>query len=308
YIIYGHYKTGQNKLPKEIDIEFIKKNFLTYKKKGQEVKAYLELGLDDGELGKFLSQLEINVNAQEFTEQNDAIIAKLKSIFLCSEIEAEYYYNNALRLVKSLSIESEIINRSISRKEFIQKINQPHELFNIWYLKLRGKTKFFNLIKRKYFSNLNISPFARFILVECCDSDDAIELKGLLIKISMKLSKILKREHTPYCPYIYLHNIDEEKLLIIKKMLQSDDFTFIDGHDYKGAEFNLNSICKEPNHYNGIRVKFVNELTDVSKIIERLSNTREIYQFYIDRPFYQNNKHTHVKVPVESAIDVKYII
>ncbi|MGA3952221.1 hypothetical protein ACI2TT_16405 [Ralstonia nicotianae] len=65
YSIKGHYASGQEKLDGGIDVDFLKKNFLTYSegKGAAKVTRYhhSELGLSDADLGEFLKSLTIDV-------------------------------------------------------------------------------------------------------------------------------------------------------------------------------------------------------------------------------------------------------
>ena len=50
YHLYGHYKSGQNKLTLPIDLIFLKDKLLTFRSGGIQKKHHIELGVDDSEL------------------------------------------------------------------------------------------------------------------------------------------------------------------------------------------------------------------------------------------------------------------
>lgn len=314
YNIYGHYLSGQEKLPDKIDISFLKEKFLKYTRKNkvtgeiETCEEHIQLSLTDNDLEQFLERLYINVNAPNFEEQNKIIIEKIKNVFSCDSIDAEFFYNNALSLIRQLSVESDLKKRKISRRVFLEKINGKEELFNTWYLTLREKNDFLKLMKSKYFSAFNISPYSRFILIDCEDIVDEVQLKQLLIYVSDKLSKITCREPKPFCPYVYVHGVSEHKLKVVKQLLMDDNHIFIDGHNFKDADFNLSSILKSPNCHNQIKLKIINDIRNIDLILENLSNTRKIFQFYIDLPFYECSLHEHHRIPITSANDIKQII
>lgn len=309
YKIYGYYKSGQDKLPKVIDVEFAKNKFLTYTKNKIKHEHHVDLELDETELEDFLKHLHIDNNAYSFIDQESTIINTLKDIFNCDEFEAEYYfYNNALRVVKELSIKQDILERTISKKEFITRINKKESLYNLWFLKKKGNKAYCNEMKKQFFSPLNVSPFERFFLIECDSIISDIELKTLLYKISNNWSKVSARETTPFCPYVYIKNTSENRLLNIKKALQLDSFYFLDGYDFKDAFFNAKSICRKANYHNDIKLKIVNEIDQIDEILSLISITREIYQFYILEPYYINDNHKHIKIRISDTKSITTII
>ncbi|WP_219856436.1 hypothetical protein [Pseudomonas capeferrum] len=96
YSIKGHYASGQEKLDGGIDVEFLKKHFLTYTKEKVTYCHHIELGLSDAELEEFLKRLGIDVRAKEFDEQFREVVETLQAVFGGSPFSAEYFfYNNA---------------------------------------------------------------------------------------------------------------------------------------------------------------------------------------------------------------------
>lgn len=309
YKIYGYYKSGQEKLPKKLEVEFVKKHFLTYTKKGVEYKEYEILNLDDKDIESFIEHLEIDVNAISFEEQEKKINEKLIEIFKCNFYEADtIYYNNALRIIKNMATSKNAKDRKISKKQFLQEINTKEVLFNQWYLNYKNLNKYCKNIKKEYFTYANISPYERFFLIECNEGISTIEIKDIVLKISEKWCNIKMRQPTPFCPYIFFYGLSDDKILSVKVMLQEDDFYFIDGYDFKNASFNLKSIIRKANYYNKIKVKLIDDLENVKKILESISGTREIYQFYINKPFYYDEKYKNIRVPIIETKNVLNII
>ena len=194
YKLYGHFKSGQKKLSdSNISIDFLKTKYLTYKKGDTKHKYHIDLGLSDEELQLFVNHLYIDVNASEFYAQEREIIKTLKILFHCSLFEAEYYYyNNTLRVIKRLATEQDIARRSISKRDFLLAINQKQPLFESWYIEYRGLTEYCKAVKQEYFSQVNISPYARFFLIECDGQISELKIKSLLLKISKNWSKLSK--------------------------------------------------------------------------------------------------------------------
>ena len=74
------------------------------------------------------------------------------------------------------------------------------------------------MIKREYFSPLNLSPFERFFVIECDSIISDTEIKSLLIQIGNKYSKIEAKNPSPFCPYVYLYGLPENRLKNILKV------------------------------------------------------------------------------------------
>lgn len=309
YKIYGYYSSGQEKLPSNIDVSFAKSKFFTYTERKTKHEHHVELGLTDIEISEFLSHLSIDVYALNFDEQETKIINLIKVLFSCNAFEAEhYYYNNALRVIKELSIKQDVTERTITKSEFIAKINNKNTLFNLWFLKKKGIKSYCQSVKVQYFSPRNVSPFERFFLIECDNTSTEAELKSLLLNISKNWSKLSQRESRPFCPYVYLQNVSEPTLLNLKRALQSDDFNFWDGYDFKDADFSANSICRKATAHNNVKLKIINDIDQLDDILNSISTTRELYQFYITEPYYTNDIHKHIKIQVEETMNISSII
>jgi hypothetical protein len=309
YAIYGHYSSGQNKLPGDFDLQFFKENFLAYTKERKKYKLHEEIGLNDEDITVFIQNLTININAPSYEEQEQQIFNKLKRLFSASDFESEYYYyNNALREVKKLSIMKDKDDRTITKGEFISRINKKDVLFNTWFIKKKGADKYCKAIKRQFFSEYNVSPYERFFLIDCNESIPEIDLKMLAQSISKKRSKLSRRSQDTFCPYVYFHNISNEKLKKLKELLQLDGFYFSDGYDFKDADFFVKSICKKATSYNEIKLKIISNIGQIDDILNSLSTTREIYQFFTKESFYENTVHMHIKIPIVETKDINAII
>lgn len=312
YQINGYYQSGHEKLPSVLDINFLKKHFLTYTIDKVKYEHHISLGLSDTELEDFLTCLKINIHSPEYETQFKQLIDLFCSEFNSTKFCAEmFYYNNSLRIIKDLSINSQEENRRITKRSFLDKINTSHILFNEWFIKKKGKKAHFKSLQKEYFTFLNISPFERFFLIEI-DRQKYIrhEIKDLFFVISTKWSKISKYGTSSFCPYIFLHGIDNDELIEIKNELHQERFKFIDGHDYHGAPFNPNSILQEVNYQNQIKVKIINNLLNLETTIQSTNKTRKIYQFYLNNPFFEYSSPSvgiH-NIQIEKITDIKEII
>jgi len=227
YRLYGYYKSGQSKLDLPIGVDFLKNNFLSYTEKKIPHKVHEELGLTDTNLKDFLEKLTIDINAHSLDSQESQLIELLSKEFSCSKSDAAvFYYCNALAKIRSIAIEKDDAKRKITKSEFVKSINVKQLLFNEWYIALKGKQKWLSQLKAQYFSTLNASPFERFFLIEVPHADySRSSLKELIHILHRKWAKISKRESQPFCPYLYIHGINEIELVELKKELASEEGT-----------------------------------------------------------------------------------
>ena len=303
YFIYGVFREGQNKLS-NISADFVKKHFLTYTKNGIKHILYEELSLSDSDISDFISKLIISINAESYESQEKTVRNKLCEVLGCNKQNVELYYCNALLVIKQLSTSKKLNERTITRKEFLQKINDVDNQFERWLLVKQGKEKYAKAIRRKYFAKSNVSPYARFFLLQCDKSASLAEIKTLVLEISRKYSKLSKYSKPKFCPYFFFYGLSDENILKLKKSLEKDDVVFNDGYNYKGADFNVLSFVKEPVFPTPVEVKIIDRIGDIDVIFTALRQTIEIYQFYIDTVFYENYDYKHVKIPFENIKDI----
>ena len=320
YFLTGHYKSGQEKLPGSIDLDFFKPNFLTYTRiedlNGIKTKVihhhHDELGLDDADLLQFIQHLKIDLCGQEFDSQYQSILTKLRSMFSCSEFTAEYFfYNNALHVIKDLSIKPTASARLIKKKDFLNRIDKKAILFNEWFLQMKGLKVHLATLKKEYFTSLNISPFERFFLIDTnlCKSG-IYEIVEVIHLIAKKWSKLSKRETNPFCPYIFLQGLTTFQLIDIKTVLLNEGLLINDGHPFLGAAFNINYITKTANFQNDVKLKVLSSLDDILMTLKRISKRKEVYQFYLDAPFFDSSSEDikHIKIQINQLSELKQII
>jgi hypothetical protein len=312
YKLYGYFHSGQTKLTLPIDSTFLKDHFLTYTENKVKYYHHTKHSLTDTQLEDFISLLNIDINALEYQSQVSKISTLMTSQFGCTPFEAEhFYYNNALKTIKDIAVEGNIAKRKISKLDFLKKIDFKRILFNEWFVTYKGKAKLFRELRTHYFTGLNTSPFERLFIIELPTTNYVrAELKDLILTISIKWSKLSAREPNPFCPYMYLHNIPPQELLDLKKELYSEGFTFIDGFDFDGSEFNPKSISKTANNSNSIKLKILNKFEHIDLTVSEIIKTKEIYQFYSTNPFFDISYPSvkQVKIQFSQLTDIKKII
>ena len=317
YMLYGYYSNGQEKLPDVIDVSFLKSKFLTHKRKEKNtdkfviVKEYELLELTDKDLEEFLELVKIDINAKRLEQQLEDIYEKIRIIFECTAFEAEhYYYNNALKIIKNISIHEEISEREISKRDFLSEIDNKEILFNQWFYLYRTQKEIFRKIRKEFFTALNIAPFERFFLLDVDQRDfNIVVIKDLIYLIIKKWTKCTQREPHPFCPYLYLHNISYEQLAVLKNELYKENVNFSDGFPFLGADFYADTLALPVNHKNMLQIKIINEMDMINSVIESVRNRIEIYQFYKEKVFYKSVGNVkHIKIQIEKLENIKEII
>ncbi|KAB8180049.1 hypothetical protein FKV24_012715 [Lysobacter maris] len=313
YSLYGHYSAGQHKLTLPIDVAFLKQHFLTYSERKVERRHHDELGLSDADLADFLSVLDVDINAAGFEDQFAQVIRELQTAHSCTPFTAEYfYYNNALALMRELSIQPLPANRTITKRAFLERSDTSSVLFNEWFVRKKGEKAHFAALRKEYFTDLNLSPFERFFLVEV-DSGTLVrsDLKDVLHMLSRKWSKTTKRDgNSSFCPYVYVHGLPADELVGLKKELATEEFGFIDGYDFHGADFNVKSIAKPATYQNGIKLKVLNSIADLAATVGAVTRTREVYQFHLGSSYFDpaNTAVKHTKIQIKKLTDIREII
>lgn len=259
YILRGHYKSGQDKLILPLDLTQFKEKFLTYKSKGITYEHHIKLSLSDTDLMEFLDCLSIDINAKNFNDQLKELIITIKSLFSCNDYSAEnFYYNNCLKLIKILSTESELSNRTITKQDFISKINTSKVLFNEWFIIYKTKKEYLKTITQNLKSTrvLEISK-SKIILIgkEIFQSDNSeLPIEEFILNLISKFYKInsIFRDAKPLTLIL---DYNENTLKRIKEFLIEKNILFNDGYEhikFSYTIFNSNPIINKSK--NGTKI------------------------------------------------------
>jgi len=312
YHLYGHFKSGQNKLSaKIVDIKFLKENFLTYKKAKIQHYHHSNLNLSDEDLSEFLSKLQIDINADNYDAQIKNICELLKKQFSCTEFQVDhFYYNSALKCIKDIAVQKDVEDRKIKKRDFINKIDTKKVLFNEWFIQIKGEKAYFQKLRNEYFG-LNTAIYShRLFLIEINSRHYfRQEIKTLLDSLARKYTKIDK-EPNPFCPYVYLHNIPDDELVEIKKDFMASNILIKDGFDFLGADFDKKSLLKPPSSDHRVSLKFINKLDHISQLLCDINRNTGIYQFYFNTEIFTTDDASinQVKIQINSLNHIKEII
>ena len=86
YKLYGKYQSGQDKYPGTLTVEFAKKNLFTYTENKVAHALHEELNLADKDIEEFLNKVDVDINAEDYQEQQNKVICGLESnLVICQE-------------------------------------------------------------------------------------------------------------------------------------------------------------------------------------------------------------------------------
>lgn len=309
YRLYGYYESGADTVVMPLTVKYAKEKLFTYSEKGIVHKLHMELGLTDDDIEAFIKKLDLKLEADTYDKQIETIIECIQQEFNCTEYDARYfYYNNAVSFVKSIAVKKSREARKVTKKQFLETVGTKRALFDKWYIESIGFEKYYKAAKKQYFSNVNVSSKNRFFLIECDDKASNSQIANLVISISEKWSRLSKRETKPICPYIYLHGLSSSRLASVKKTLLDNDFHIWDGYEYKDAEFSSSSLIRPINYHIGIKAKMINKDSQISEVLDQCTGIKEVYQFYVKKPFYKQNRFNQTDFQIQYTEDVLKII
>lgn len=312
YVLKGYFRSGQEKFPDQLDLVFLKEHFLSWTENGKMRQKHSELGLSDDDLKEFLSKLTIDVNAPRMEDQLNDVMKKFAEIFECTPFSAEYYYYvSALGVIKELSTSHDASRRRISKKDFLRRIDTSKVLFDEWFVRQKGRAKYFNNLRNEYFSSLNLSYSERLFVIHI-DSTvySRSELKDVLNEIFRKYSKISKRSLQNFSPSVLILGLDEGELVAVKQDLHNEGVSFVDGYDFKGAVFDPNSFLRDAKFEIGPVLRFFNSLDDAIKAFETTKVSRKVFEFFVESPVVDlaDSSVGKVEIQLPDFREIKHII
>jgi hypothetical protein len=290
YRIYGHYQSGQDKLPSKVDLDFLKNKFLTYTEKKVTHVVHNELKITNAQLNTFLCLLNIDVRAKSYDDQQREVEKILVSqINGCQKEDAQtFYYPMAINTIQNLAIQKNEANRRITKKQFLDAVNKKEAVFSLWLRQKFGEEYYARSIKKKYFPSLTtkIQKSTRIFILDASGEFDLAKISTLLGKIGNKFSHV-EHQRTPvedrFCPYILLRGVTSDELIEIKSALLNSGIKLADGHVFHGAPFSPTDLVTPPTKENLIKLKFIpstQQIGAVSTAIKGMSV--EIFEFFKD--------------------------
>lgn len=299
YRLYGHYKSGQNKLKSNFDLAFLKEHFLTYtdtdkdkvKVKTQQ-QEHKRLKLSDEQLVHFQKLLEININAPSYDDQQNLIMALLKKqIPSCQQEDAEaFYYPNSINVIQRLAVMAKVSDRKITRAKFLATIDRKEIVFSRWLHQKFGDELYAKSIKRRHFkfAGTRVPCATRIFVIDTTGEFDVSKITSLLANLGKRFSHV-EHKSTPqkdrFCPYVVFRDLPSQDLVALLNNLLHQGIKLEDGYPFKGADFHPTYLAASPTKENLIQLKFIPDLEQIKPLVTALKGSYvEIFDFFKSAP------------------------
>jgi len=312
YVLYGHYKNNAD-INLEFDLDRFK-SIMKYKVKNTDKEEWTYKSyLDDENIGDEIVEVFIKkfklILSSSFEDHQKTTLEKIKTEFnLSKDEEMETYYSKALKIIYDLSIKKTISLRKITKKDFKEKINLKNILFNHWFIKLRSKKKYLKYIHSQYIQSYNTLDVERLFIINTV-SNDLEYLKDSIYEIEKRFYKRTTRIVDSKAPYIFIKNISQQNLSELKELIYHDGKKFIDGFSFSGSQFKCSEIRRLSTKENQISLKFINKEEHLNIILNDISGTKKVLEFYdeYNRPI-SNHESNTLKIQIEEISDITTII
>ena len=317
YCFFGHYLSGQEKLKQPFDLQFLKKHFLAYTDKNKtKQQEHVILKITDEQLVSFQQLLEINISAPSYDTQQSQVMAQIKrQIPNCQDEDVRaFYYPNAINVIQSLAIKSDVNDRMIKKSDFLAKINSKEIVFNQWLKQKFGDEYYAKSIKRKHFKfgSTRVPPASRIFVLDTTEEFDVSKVASLLVTLGRRFSHVEHRS-TPqkdrFCPYVILRDLPDDDLVELLNTLSRQGVMLKDGYPFKGSAFNPHHLAAPPTKEAPIQLKFLAKPGQIKPLVKELQGSYvEIFDFFkskqIDKQFIPSGTPHHA-IQVPSAYLIK---
>ena len=228
-----------------------------------------------------------------------------------SVVAQEHLYPTALSLVTCLATQDALANRRTTKSQFCAQLMPSRTLLSAWLLHEKGDSAFCREMRQRHFSRQNIDAVHRFFIIDCTKPVSDGDLIALLHILRRKWSSHTVRRKPDaerYAPYIYLHGLADNRLTSLKYSLQRDAIGFVDGYAFAGATFSAVHIATRQTYANRISLRFLNNEADLVTILTATTESRCIYDFFLNAPLSLNTDVRYTAIPVNSLSMIERII
>ncbi len=247
YFLYGHFKEV-SKMPGAIDLNYLQ-NMFRWKTKepGAERDYQKEKGISDSQLQRFLTHFQMQIGPS-FEEQCETVMLAIEKAYSCCRAEAElHFYSNALSKVLKLASIPDAPKRVVSKSQFITATNQARTLFNVWFLKWRGKEAYLkDLKKRLKDCNTLYGLNDKWLFLDAASvplNSPEFSLVSLIEKLVEKYYR-LGFTHYKNKPWTVVTTQSAKDMLVVKQHLIRGGIRFFDGME--SIEFSTAFFSESP--------------------------------------------------------------
>ena len=94
----------------------------------------------------------------------------------------------------------------------------------------------------------------------------------------------------------------------IKNALLNNNIHIWAGYEFKDADFSPFSLIRTTNYLIGVKLKIINNFEQIDLTLNKINNHKELYQFYIKKPFYNRSDTMGADIQLQNTIDLLKII
>jgi hypothetical protein len=319
YILYGHFKQAPEDVPVILlgDLQRIliqrpyKVDDATGEKARTVVNLQTKLGATDQDLVAFCNQFTV-VLSEPFDQHRLRLIAELGTALGVTKIEAESFsYPSALSAMAGLSSARAKLDRTTTRKAFLQHIRPKMALYSAWALRMEGEIAYCRKIRELHFARLNIDSHDRFFVISLPDTDGIEDLHGLVQHIISRWSshKInSKPDRERYAPIFFLPGLDPPVLAQLKLRLVDDSHKISDGYAFNGAPFTTEHLMLAQTRQYPVSARFVMDHDQFNAALAASKRGRLVIQLHTGEPHSIDPAIQQITVPINAASMAKKII
>ena len=67
-------------------------------------------------------------------------------------------------------------------------------------------------------------------------------------------------------------------------------------------------LFRSVNHHIGVKAKMINKSNQILDVLNACSGEKEVYQFYLQKPFYSQDRYMHKEFQIQTTNDVLKIV
>ena len=319
YILYGHFKQAAEVAPRILlaDLQRIliqrpyKIDDATGEKTRTVVDLQSKLGASDQDLVAFCNQFTVKLS-EPFDEHRLRVITELRMALGVTKIEAESFsYPSALSAMAALSSARIKVDRTTTRKAFLQHIRPKVALYSAWALRMEGEAAYCKKIRELHFARLNIDSHDRFFVISLPDTDGIGEFHSLVQHIIGRWSshKVnAKPDRERYAPIFFLPGLDPQNLAQLKLCLVNDGHRISDGYAFNGAPFTTEHLMLPQTRQYPVSARFVMDQDQFAAALGASKRGRLIIQLYAGEPDTFDPAIQQIMVPITAASMARKIV
>lgn len=259
----------------------------------------------------FISRFDL-IFTENYQEQFNKVISKISHKFSTDIEESCLIHSQIRNLIISKIIDNppnRMHNRKLNFLEVESYVKQNKGIqFNSAYRTYLGEEKYFRFLKRRFFYRLNEQYYEKVFIIECKNNYEVYQLVDIVNIIKDKVTNFSNRGVKSSAPYILFNNVEDEKIIEIKRILYESNIGFRDGYTFKNSPFYVKHLLEKTNNNNNIYLKFINSEIELIEVIQNMESNYKIYQFYLSKPKNVATDNENVKIKINNIDDVNKIL